>query len=143
MTNLNYRGNLVLFLALANELITSWEAGRLAATNEGSCSDNPYLPNTRDHDEWNRGFVYGVGEGKVNSRVVIGSVETPYPVMAAGNLPERSFWAAANQVQISDGLQEEQLAARLGVTPDCLRTAMIHHRFWDDDAIPLGIRAAS
>lgn len=145
MSILNFRGNLVLFLALANDLITSWEAGRQAATEKGSFSDNPYLPNTRDHDEWARGFAYGSRDtfGFGAATKVDGPVVTPVPKTQVQHLPERSFWVEANRLQLAHSLSNEQLAARLGVRLEQLNEAMIMHRFYDADAIPVGMREAS
>lgn len=136
-------GNIILFIALANDLITSWEAGRQAASQEGSYRDNPYRPDSRDYDEWNRGFAHGVSESKVPFATIQGCVEAQIPSLVVEHLPERSFWAIANQVQISHGLEDVQLAARIGIPCDFLRSEMIRHHFWDDDGIPLGIRQAS
>lgn len=144
MKNLNYRGNLVLFLALANDLITSWEAGRQAAISQGSFSDNPYLPSTYDHEEWSRGFANGLRDKAVSVAAtnVDASVVTPASMIQVQRFPERSFWAEANRLQLRHSLSNEQLAARLGVRLDQLNEAMILHRFYDADAIPVGIREA-
>lgn len=123
--------------------ITIWEHGRLAATRGVSSSENPYAHDTRPHDEWRRGFMHGYGFLKEQTVVAGKSVVTPKPVMAVEYFPDHSVWAAANRMQMKLGLREDELAARFGVSRERLRAEMIRHNYWDDDAIPMGIREAS
>ncbi|MBM5458946.1 hypothetical protein H8F21_15370 [Pseudomonas sp. P66] len=140
----NFRGDVVLFVALANDLITAWEAGRLAATQQGAFADNPFKPDTRDHDEWARGFTYGIKDGSsVAAACMAGLVVTPFPVMEAKCISERPFWAEANRFQQTYGVPDCTLAVHMGITEDELRAGMVRHHFWDADGIPLGIREAS
>ncbi|MCU9528541.1 hypothetical protein [Pseudomonas mosselii] len=144
MNTKNLRGDVVLFVALANDLITPWEAGRLAALQQGALSDNPFKSDTRDHDEWARGFDQGVKDGSLAAEAKVdGSVETPYPLMDAKCLPAPSFWAQVNRLQQSSGLQSCMLASRVGMSEEQLKAGMVSHHFWDADGIPLGIRVAS
>lgn len=123
--------------------ITPWEDGRLAATRGASSSENPYGRDTRHHDEWSRGYEHGSGFMKEPIPVPGISVLLPKPVMAVEYFPDHTVWAAANRMQMKLGLREEELAARFGVSRERLRKEMIRHHYWDDDAIPLGIREAS
>lgn len=129
--------------AYQEDVITVWESGRLAATQGAGHGENPYRQDTRNHDEWRRGFEHGEGLLKEQTAVAGGSVLLPKPVIAVEYFPDHTVWAAANRMQMKLGLREEELAARFGVTREHLRGEMIRHNYWDDDAIPLGIREAS
>lgn len=141
MNNLNFRGDLVWIIALANDLVTPWEAGRQAAKLKEGFS-NPFEANTFNHDEWAKGFAHGVSQDAVAVPPSINaSVVVSLPLMEVQHLPERSFWAEANRLSVG-GMPEGALAARLGVSRDQLSAAMVLHHFWDEDAIPLGVREA-
>ncbi|MBF6042917.1 hypothetical protein K5E40_18920 [Pseudomonas baetica] len=142
MNNMNFRGDLVWFIALANDLVTPWEAGRQAANLKEGFTSNPFETNTFNHAEWAKGFAHGVShDAPAVSQSINASVVVSLPLMEVQHLPDRAFWAEANRLSVG-GMSEFALAARLGVSRDQLSAGMILHHFWDEDAIPLGIREA-
>lgn len=122
--------------------VTAWEAGRKASLSIGVVT-NPWPVDSLDHFEWSRGFDYGRrndGQTVADSETA-GIVETrpAYPVEP---LNERSFWASANNTQLYYHLSVDQLAGRLGVDVEQVNQNMVAHRFYDEDAIPLGNHVA-
>ncbi|RMM39219.1 hypothetical protein QO021_29300 (plasmid) [Pseudomonas amygdali pv. lachrymans] len=142
MNNMNFRGDLVWFIALANDLVTPWEAGRQAAKLKEGFTSNPFETNTINHAEWAKGFAHGVSqESPKVAPSIVDSVVASLPLMYLQHLPNRAFWAEANRLSVT-GISKAALAARLGVSCDQLCAGMVLHNFWDEDGIPLGLREA-
>lgn len=57
------------------------------------------------------------------------------PLIEVEVVPERSFWAAINNMQINQCLSSEDVARRIGVAVDLLKAKMTFYRFYDDDGI--------
>ncbi|MGE8065137.1 hypothetical protein [Pseudomonas sp. NPDC089569] len=136
-------GYIVVIFGLNHE-VTAWELGRKASLSNGGLDNNPWPSGSWDHDEWARGFEHGrrYDNQKGTDIETVAVVETPlaYPVEP---LTERSFWAAANDMQLDQHLSVDQLAGRLGVDVQIVQRSMVAHQFYDEDAIPLGIRVAN
>jgi hypothetical protein len=136
-------GYIVVIFGLNHE-VTAWELGRKASLSNGCLDNNPWPSGSWDHAEWTRGFEHGVryDNQKETDIETAAVVETPlaYPVEP---LTERSFWAAANDLQLDQHLSVDQLAGRLGVDVDLVKQSMVAHQFYDEDAIPLGTRVAN
>lgn len=116
MNNMNFRGDLVWFIALANDLVTPWEAGRQAANLKEGFTSNPFETNTFNHAEWAKGFAHGVShDAPAVSQSINASVVVSLPLMEVQHLPDRAFWAEANRLSVG-GMSEFALAARLGVS---------------------------
>lgn len=139
----NLSENIVMSLALLFKVVTSWEAGRLAAVNSQVLPVNPYREGTYDHDEWLRGFAHG-SESKAQAlgSDIFAVVETPLPGVELQVLPERSFWAYASLYQSTHSLTDAQLAARMGVDLNVMKAAMLNYQACDDDGIPMGLPLA-
>ncbi|MGF6282064.1 hypothetical protein ABH908_000449 [Pseudomonas frederiksbergensis] len=136
-------GYIVVIFGL-NQEVTAWELGRKASLSNGCLDNNPWPSGSWDHAEWARGFEHGVRYDNQNETGIetAAVVETPhaYPVEP---LTERSFWTAANDLQLDQHLSIDQLAGRLGVSVDLVKQSMVAHQFYDEDAIPLGTRVAN
>ena len=111
---------------------TEWEAGRKASQNGGCMSDNPYEPETVSKDEWDRGFVHG----SKHKEMVL--VELDLPALPSVQvLPNRSFWAHLNNLQIKQVLSVPELAKSIGIAEELLKAEMKLYGFYDEDGIPL------
>lgn len=123
--------------------VTPWEAGRKASQSKGVVVENPWPSGSLDHAEWFRGLDHGrrYDSHTVDDTEEAVVVET-HPAYPVEPLNERSFWATANNVQIQHHLSPDQLAGRLGVGVELLKSNMVAHHFYDEDAIPLGNRVA-
>lgn len=122
---------------------TPWEQGRLAALRGMTLGDNPEEPDTVNHDEWKKGFVHGSvtdqkSEGVVEKIEMIGLL----PAIEVQVLPERSFWAVLNNLQIDRSLTVTQLARRAGVSEEQLCERMMIFGFFDPDSVPMHMRVA-
>ncbi|HHH9441245.1 TPA: hypothetical protein ACP32N_003182 [Pseudomonas aeruginosa] len=122
---------------------TPWEQGRLAALRGLTLGDNTETPDTVNHDEWKKGFVHGSvsnrsPETEIDNIEVIGLL----PVIEMQVLPERSFWAVLNNLQIDRGLTVTQLAKRVGVSEEQLCERMMIFGFFDPDSVPMHMRVA-
>lgn len=135
----NFRESTIWAIALMHDLVTPWEAGRLVATKGGEPIDNPFTRDTREHDEWTRGYAVGRDEVLHDSSVVRSNTLAvlPAPIVSSSST---SFWAAANCLQLDQGLTNAELATRLGVPLAQLNQSMVAHHYYDADAIPLGVR---
>lgn len=144
-TSNQYTESFVMSLAVAFDLVTPWEAGRIAARQTGWCSQNPFATDTVNHSEWSRGFTRGSQERteEVEEIELRDIVATQIPTPEIQVLPNSAFWAHANDLQVNHSLSTEELAQRVGVDVAVLKDAMVSHHFYDADAIPLGLRAAS
>lgn len=139
----NLSENIVMTLALLFKVVTSWEAGRLAAVNSQVLPVNPYREGTLDHEEWLRGFAHGSeSKAQVPGSDILAVVETPLPGVELQVLPERSFWAYASLYQGTHSLTDAQLAARMGVDLNVVKAAMRNYQTCDDDGIPMGLPLA-
>lgn len=139
----NLNENIVMSLALLFKVVTSWEAGRLAAVNSKVLPVNPYREGTFDHDEWLRGFAHGSeSEAQALGSDISAKVETPLPGVELQVLPERSVLANASLYQSTQSLTVAQRAARRGVDLNVVKAAMRNYQTCDDDGIPMGLPLA-
>ena len=139
----NLSENIVMSLALLFKVVTSWEAGRLAAVNSPELPVNPYREGTFDHDEWLRGFAHGSdSKAQALGSDISAVVVTPLPRVELQVLPERSLLDYASRYQSTHSPTDAQLAARMGGDLNVVKVAMRNYQTCDDDGIPMGLPLA-
>lgn len=107
------------------------EAGWMAALNGAEPSTNPYMYDEPEYRVWNTGWCLG------HALMDEAGAAEPLPLIEVKTIPERSFWAVLNNLQINLCLSKAEMAAKAGISVELLEDRMTFFGFYDEDAIPM------